>query len=67
MSELAFAQPMPQTDEEYQAAIEQMLVESRRLSERAQQDQNDLERLRAKSAPLRAEIRALLASLGKPV
>ncbi len=67
MSELAVAQPMPQTDEEYQIAIEQMLAEARRLSERAQQDQNDLERLRAKSAPLRAEIHALLASLGKPI
>ena len=41
MGELTFAQPMPQTDEEYQAAIEQMLAEARRLSERAEQDQND--------------------------
>ena len=67
MSGLTLAQPAPQTDAEYQAAIEQMLAEARQLSERAQLDQDDIERLRAKSAPLRAEIRALLASLGKPV
>jgi F0F1-type ATP synthase membrane subunit b/b' len=67
MSELTLVQPTPQTDAEYQAAIEQMLAEARRLSEQAQRDQDDIERLRAKSAPLRAEIRALLTSLGKPI
>ena len=67
MSELTLAQPTPQTDADYQAAIEQLLADARRLSERAQQDQNDIERLRAKSAPLRAEIRALLSNMGKPI
>ena len=67
MSELTLAQTTPQTETEYQAAIEQMLVESRRLTERARQDQDEIERLRANATPLRAEIRVLLASMGKPV
>ncbi len=67
MSEFTLAHSAPQTDAEYQAALEQMLAESRRLSERARRDQDDIERLRANAAPLRAEIRALLASLGKPI
>lgn len=60
-------QSAPQTAAEYEQAVEQILAEARRLSERARQDQADIERLRAQSAPLRAEIRALLAGMGKPV
>ncbi len=67
MSDLTLAQSTPQTAAEYEAVIEQMLAQSRLLSERARQDQEDIERLRAKSTPLRAEIRALLASMGKSI
>lgn len=67
MSELTLAQSKLQTDADYQTAIEQLLSDARRLSVLAQQDQDDIERLRAKSAPLRAEIRAMLINLGKPI
>jgi predicted nucleic acid-binding Zn-ribbon protein len=54
---------VPRTDAEYEAAIEQMLAEMRRLNERMKDDQTAIERLKAETRALKEETDAVKARL----
>jgi hypothetical protein len=60
----AMASPLnPRTVAEYKAAIAGMLAEMTHLNEQMRRDQEEIDRLKAETALLRTETRALLASL----
>jgi hypothetical protein len=58
------AQPLPQTAADYEAAVEQLLAEVKRLNQHMQSDRTDIERLKTETRTLKAETRALLLSMG---
>ena len=64
MDNLASLQPVPQTAADYEAAVEQLLAEMKRLNQQMQSDRTDIERLKAETRELKAETRALLTSMG---
>ena len=57
----------PASAEEYEEAIEQILAEMRTLGEQWRRNQGEIDRIRLKSEPVRAEIRSMLVGLGKQV
>jgi methyl-accepting chemotaxis protein len=63
MSDTVSAHSAPKTAAEYKAAIEDLLGEMQRLNEQMQSDQAVIERLKADSARIKAETRALLAAM----
>ena len=60
MSDIPFPSN-PQTETEYETTLDQMLIEIQRLNEQMQQDQADIDRLRAESAFYKAESQRLKA------
>ena len=64
MDEKVLAQSTPETDADYEAAIEQYLAEMRRLNEQMKNDRRDIERLKAETETLKTQTRALLATGG---
>ena len=74
MEDSVSSQPTPETAADFEAAVEECLVEIRRLNEQMQGDRNDIEKLKtetlalkAESQRLKAETRAALARLGAEV
>ena len=59
MAELTINQASPQTDAEYEAAIEQSLAEMKRLREQMNEDQEEIDRLKAETQSILAELRTL--------
>lgn len=64
MENLVSSPPSLQTAAEYEAAVEQLLAEIRRLNEQMQDDRLDIERLRIETQMLKVETRAVLARIG---
>ena len=64
MDEKLLSQPMLKTAADYQAAIEQLLTEMKRLNEQMDADRREIDRLKAETETLRAETRSILATLG---
>ena len=71
MANVVSAQTTPQATSEYEAAFEQLMEEAESINERMGQDRVKIERLEAQTKAtvedivrLRAETRALLASMG---
>ncbi len=56
-------QSAPQTEAEYEAALTQLLSAMQGLREQMDQDQIEIERLKADNRTLKAETRALLTTL----
>lgn len=55
---------LPQTDEEYRVASEQLLAEIRRMIQQMEPDRAERRRLRAESELLKAQTRRTFASMG---
>lgn len=51
----------PGTDAEYEAAIEQMLAEMKRLNQQIQDDQAEIDRLKVETATMKEETKRLKA------
>lgn len=64
MENFVSSQPVPQTSADYEAAVEQLLAEMKRLNQLIQSDRTDIEQLKAETRTLKAETRALLTSMG---
>ena len=64
MDNVVSAQPLPQNAADYEAAVEQLLAEVKRLNQHMQSDRTDIERLKTETRTLKAETRALLLSMG---
>lgn len=64
MDNVISAQPLPQNAADYEAAVEQLLAEVKRLNQHMQSDRADIERLKDETRTLKAETRALLLSMG---
>jgi hypothetical protein len=64
MDNLVSVQSTPQTANEYEAMIEQLLSEMTRLNEQMVNDRTEIDRLRIESSVIKAETRALLSSMG---
>ena len=56
--------PSPQSTAEYEAAIDRLLEEMRRLNQQMGGDRAEIDRLKAETRELKAETRAVLASFG---
>jgi uncharacterized small protein (DUF1192 family) len=67
MDNLVSRQSAPRTATDYEAAIEQMLAEMKRLNEQMATDRAEIERLRVETQRLKAETRAVLETLGVAV
>jgi hypothetical protein len=63
MSDTVSAHSAPKTAAEYKAAIEDLLGEMQRLNDQMQGDQAVIERLKAETALIKTETRALLAAM----
>ncbi len=71
MSKIAAAQPMPQTDAEYEAEFERIMAEANSINEQMRRDRADIERLKQETqafvkdtARMKNETRAMLAGMG---
>ena len=70
MINIASAQPEPQTEAEYEAAFELLMVEIKSINNsmapggQMHSDRCEIERLKAETQVLRDETRALLVSMG---
>ena len=64
MNDVVSSQSLPQTAADYEAAVEQLLAEMKRLNQQMQNDRTDTERLKDETQTLKAETRALLLSMG---
>ena len=70
MTNSASVQPEPQTEAEYEAAFERLLVEMKSINDsmvpggQMHSDRCEIERLKAETQVLRNETRALLVSMG---
>jgi hypothetical protein len=67
MSDAVSSRPGPRTSAEYRDAFADMLAEMERLNERMRGDQTEIDRLKAESAVIKSETRALLAGIGAAV
>ncbi len=67
MDEQIMSNATPHSNAEYEADFEQMLVEMKHLNELMKRDQAVIDRLASESQTLKAETRAILASMGAPV
>jgi hypothetical protein len=67
MEETVSSPPTPQTAAEYEAAIETLLAEMRRLNQRMRDDQAVIDRLKAEAETLKRQTRAMLADMGAAV
>ena len=67
MSEQTVLQSEPQTEEEYRAAVHQILAEIRRLNRQMEVDRAERERVRAESEILKAQTRRILADMGQRI
>ena len=63
MSNRISSRPAPRTAAEYRAAIAEMLLEMERLNQQMRADQALMEQLKADTAAIKTETRALLASM----
>ena len=63
MADVTSMQTTPQTDAEYEAAIEQMLSEMKHLRTMMDSDQAEIDRLKVETQALKAETRAMLTTL----
>ena len=63
MSDIITSRPGPETAAEYKEAIEELLGEMQRLNEQMRHDQAVIERLKAETALIKTETRALLAAM----
>lgn len=59
MPEMILNQPTPQTKAEYEIALEQRLTEMKRLREQMNEDQEEIDRLKAETQAIIAELRKL--------
>ena len=64
MDSVLSSQPVPKSAADYEAAVEQLLAEMKRLNQQMQSDRTDIERLKAETRTLKAETRARLLSMG---
>jgi hypothetical protein len=67
MSDVISSRPTPRTTAEYRAAIEEMLAEMEALAQKMKRDQTEIDRLKAETAVIKEETRALLAAMGAAV
>ena len=63
MADVTYMQTTPQTDAEYETAIEQMLSEMKHLRAVMDNDQVEIDRLKVETQTLKAETRAMLTTL----
>ena len=58
MADMTITQMSPQTEPEYKAAIEQCLVQMKRLREQINQEQAEIDRLKAETRAILMELKA---------
>ena len=63
MDELVSSTPAPQSAAEYETAIEQLLAEMKHFNQQMQSDRAEIEQLKLQTRTLKAETRAVLASM----
>lgn len=63
MTDIASAQPVPQTAAEYEAAFERLMAEAESLNEQMRRDRIEIERLKVEAQITRDETRTLLADM----
>jgi hypothetical protein len=59
MAEVTVNRSAPQTEAEYEVAIEQCLAEMKRLREQMDEDQQEIDRLKTETQAIIAELRTL--------
>lgn len=64
MSDTSVTFQQPTTDPDYQAAIRQMFTEIAHLNKKMEDDRGDIQRLKSETDIIKAETRAILASIG---
>ena len=67
MTDIASAQPAPQTSAEYEAAFERLMAEVESINENMRRDRTEIERLKAETKIIRDETRTLLTGMGAKV